>query len=151
MSTLNDETYNITEFKTSTITGEITAKQAGTMYTSIPYESGWKAYVDGKEVEINPIANEALVSVDLAAGKHTVTFKYIPKGFTISAIACILSILIFVALILFETFYLKKKKNRTLLTPLTNTALDNIVLVDNEEEASKQAASKKNNAKTKKR
>ncbi len=150
ISTLNDETYNITEFKTSSITGEITAKQDGTMYTSIPYESGWTAYVDGKEVEINPIANNALVSVDLTAGKHTVTFKYIPKGFTISAIACIFSILIFVALILFETFYLKKKKNRTLLTPLTDTELDNIVLVDNEDEDSKKSATKKTGIKTQK-
>ncbi len=137
INTLNDEAYNITEFKTSSITGEITAKQDGTMYTSIPYEEGWTAYVDGKEVEINPIANDALVSVDLTAGKHTVTFKYVPKGFTASAIACVFCILIFVALILFETFYLKKKKNLTLLKPLTNTALDNIVLFDTENESEK--------------
>lgn len=137
ISTLNDETYNITDFKTSTITGEITAKQDGTMYTSIPYEAGWSAYVDGEKVEINPIANEAMVSVDLKAGKHTVTFKYVPKGFTVSAIACVLCILIFVALILFEHFYLKKKKNLTLLTPLTDTALDDIVLFEEEEPANK--------------
>lgn len=118
---LNDETYEITEFKTSSITGTITAKEDGVMYTSIPYEEGWTAYVDGEEVEITPIANEALISVDLTKGEHTVTFKYVPKGFTVSFIAFILGILVFAGIIVYESFYLKKKKNRTLLMPMTSS------------------------------
>ncbi len=133
MSVLNDEGYEISEFKASSIKGKITAKQDGTMYTSIPYESGWKAYVDDKEVEITPIADNALVTVDIPAGTHTVTFKYSPKGFVACATVCILCLLIFIAIIVFETFYLKKKKNRTLLAPLENTLLDTLVLTSTED------------------
>lgn len=148
ISTLSDEGYEITEFKTSSITGEITAKQDGTMYTSIPYESGWKAYVDGEEVEITPIADNALVTIDLTAGKHTVTFKYSPKGFKACAAICVVCILIFAALIVYESFYLKKKKNRTLLTPLKTTALDELILIDtndndNQKKLKQQSSKKK--------
>ena len=29
--------------------GTINAQENGVFYTSVPYEEGWKAYVDGKE------------------------------------------------------------------------------------------------------
>lgn len=128
--TLNDELYQVTDFNTSSLSGTITAKEDGVMYTSIPYEDGWTAYVDGAEVEINPLANDALVSIDLKAGTHTVEFKYIPKGFVISVIAFILGILVFAALIIFENFYLKKKKNKTLLAPMTDTELNNLIFYE---------------------
>lgn len=131
ISALADESYNITDFNTSDITGTITAKQDGTMYTSIPYEDGWTAYVDGKQVEINPLANNAMVSVDLTAGEHTVRFKYVPKGFALGAVICIVAIIIFIAIIAFEYFYLKKKKNCTLLQPIAKS--DDIIFEDSEE------------------
>lgn len=148
---LNDEGYEITEFKTSSITGKITAKQNGTMYTSIPYEDGWKAYVDDKEVEITPIADNAMVTIDLPAGTHTVTFKYSPKGFVACATVCVVCILIFIAIIVFEAFYLKKKKNRTLLAPLENTLLDTLVLTYTDDTAqTKQKQPKKQHTPKKK-
>ena len=118
------------------------------MYTSIPYEEGWTAYVDGQQVEITPIANNALVSIDLKAGEHTVTFKYSPKGFTVGLILCILGIIAFVAVILFERFYMIKKNNRTLLQPITKA--DDIILEEPDDDiapekprANKPKASKK--------
>lgn len=148
LSLLNDEGYNITEFNTSDFTGTINAKTDGTMYTSIPYEEGWTAYVDGQQVEITPIANNALVSIDLKAGEHTVTFKYSPKGFTVGLILCILGIIAFVAVILFERFYMIKKNNRTLLQPITKA--DDIILEEPDDDiapekprANKPKASKK--------
>lgn len=50
------------------------------LYTSIPYESGWKVKVDGKTVPIKPI-QDALISIDLDAGQHEITFSYVPAGF----------------------------------------------------------------------
>ena len=103
------------------------------MYTSIPYESGWTAYVDGKKTDITPIANNALVSIDLTAGTHTVEFKYIPKGFIPSVILFTAGILIFAAIIIFENLYLKKKKNRTLLQPIESTALKELVFYEDDD------------------
>lgn len=137
MSTLKDESLEISEFEASSVSGKITAKQDGTLYTSIPYEEGWKAYVDDKKVEITPIADNALVTVDIPAGTHTVTFKYAPKGFVACVAVCIVCLLIFIAIIAFEAFYLKKKKNRTLLAPLENTLLDTLVLSSTDDTAQK--------------
>ncbi|MEE1077134.1 MAG: YfhO family protein [Acutalibacteraceae bacterium] len=151
INTLKDEGYEISEFEASSITGKITANQDGTMYTSIPYESGWKAYVDGEEVEITPIADNALVTIDLKAGTHNVTFKYSPKGFAGCATVCVVCLLMFVALIVYESFYLKKKKNRTLLTPLTNSALDELTLtIDDVNNAQKKQKQQKQQAPKKK-
>lgn len=137
MSTLKDESLEISEFEASSVSGKITAKQDGTLYTSIPYEEGWKAYVDDKKVEITPIADNALVTVDIPAGTHTVTFKYAPKGFVACVAVCIVCLLIFIAIIAFEAFYLKKKKHRTLLEPLENTLLDTLVLSSTDDTAQK--------------
>lgn len=124
---LNDEMYDITDFNTSEITGKITAKTDGTMYTSIPYEEGWSAYIDGEEVEITPIANNALVSIDLSKGEHTVTFKYMPKGFVLSLIMFVIGVIVFVGIILFEKFYMRKKKNRPLILQM-HSEMDKLVL-----------------------
>ena len=116
--TLRDELYNITEFNTSSISGDINVKENGMMFTSIPYEKGWKAYVDGVETEITPLANKALVGVELTKGKHTVTFRYIPDGFVVSVLLFVVGIIIFALLIVFEKYYLLKKKHRNLCLPI---------------------------------
>lgn len=143
---LNDEMYSITDFNTSEITGTITAKKDGVMYTSIPYEDGWSAYVDGQEVEIKPLANNALVSIDLTKGTHTVTFRYIPKGFIVSVIMFFIGIAVFIAIILFETFYLKRKKNRLLIEPM-KSEIDNLVLYYSSTNNSEDEKNPKNNSK----
>ncbi|HHZ05941.1 MAG TPA: YfhO family protein [Clostridiales bacterium] len=104
---LKEGLYNIDSFNTDSISGTITAKEDGLMYTSIPYEKGWKAYVDGAEVEITPIA-DAMVAVPLTAGEHTVTFKYVPDGFIPALAVTILCIGIFIAIIIIERAIRKK-------------------------------------------
>ena len=113
-----DELYNITEFKTSEITGTIDVKENGLMFTSIPYEKGWKAFVDGKETEIIPLAENALVGLKLTKGNHTVKFRYIPEGFVLSVCLFLVGIVIFALIILMEKNVLRKKYNRPLCKPI---------------------------------
>ena len=80
------------------------------MYTSIPYESGWSAYIDGEKVEITPIDN-AMVGVKLSEGKHTVEFRYSPAGFVPGLIISISCVGLF-ALFCAAQWYLGKK-NKT--------------------------------------
>ncbi len=91
-NTLTDVTYTDTS-----VSGNITVEEDSLLYTSIPYEKGWRAYVDGEPVEIAPYA-DTFLSLDLDAGEHTVVFKYTPDGLipgiviTLSGIlACVLS------------------------------------------------------------
>ncbi len=115
---LNDELYDITDFRTSEITGNIKVKNDGLMFTSIPYEKGWKAYVDDVEAEIVPVADNAMVALNLTRGEHKVVFRYFPEGFGIALIMFFGGIAVFAALIIFEKFWLVKKKNRSIVMPI---------------------------------
>jgi hypothetical protein len=73
---------------------DATVASAGLLVVSETYESGWKAYVDGKEAAIRP-TDYALRGVPLSAGHHIVEFRYEPAslawglwitGFTCAAV-----------------------------------------------------------------
>lgn len=103
---LGDESLNVTEYDDTYIKGDITAKEDGVMYTSIIYDKGWKAYVDGKEVEISSVKG-AMLTVPVSAGQHTVELKYTPEGFVSGWLITICSIIILVCCGLYD--YKKRK------------------------------------------
>ncbi len=87
--------------------GTIDANRDGLFYTSIPYEKGWQAYVDGEEVEITPVG-DALVAFPITKGKHDIVLKYKPNGFVPGLIISIICMLAFAAYCVF-TYILRKK------------------------------------------
>lgn len=104
---LKDELFNVTSIDSTNVQGEITVKKDGLMYTSIPYESGWSAYVDGEEVETTSVDN-AMLALNLTKGKHTIELKYSPAGFKVSLIVSLSAAALF-ALYCFAQWFLKKK------------------------------------------
>lgn len=95
---LNAQPYQVESASDTKITGTITASTTGIMYTSIPYDDGWKVYVDGKETSITPICQDSLTGILLDAGTHEVTFKYCPKGFIPGILITVICLLVFVGL-----------------------------------------------------
>lgn len=75
------------------------------LFTSIPYEDGWKVKVDGQQVETIKIW-DALLAVPLSPGKHDLEFLYHPKGFVLGLGVSSLTILAFAFL------YVMNKKNK---------------------------------------
>ena len=75
--------------------GTVNANEEQTLVTTIPYDEGWTAKVDGKKVDIKAF-QDAFISIHVPKGKHTVTFSYMPKGFIIGAISFIVSIGLFI-------------------------------------------------------
>jgi hypothetical protein len=70
--------------------------------TTLPYDEGWKIYVDDQQIEYNK-ALDALIAFDIkGAGEHTVRFKYAPKTFTLGLTVSILSTLLFALIIVLE-------------------------------------------------
>ena len=85
----------------TTIEGVIDVANDGLFYTSIAYEDGWKAYVDGKEVEITPLG-DALVAFNLSQGTHTIKLVYMPSGFILGVMISVIGLAILIACIWYE-------------------------------------------------
>ncbi len=77
---LKTKGMNIVEFDDGYISGNIECSEKCVMFTTIPFENGWNAYVDGKKTEIKPLVENAFVGVPLDEGKHDVELKYIAPG-----------------------------------------------------------------------
>lgn len=63
----------------TTVTGTIQAPRDGLVFTSIPYDKGWRAVIDGKTVE--PVkVGDAFLAYPVAAGEHQMSLRFIPMG-----------------------------------------------------------------------
>ena len=75
--------------------GTVNTAEDSMLVTTIPYDKGWKAKIDGKPVKISNF-KDAFLMIKVPAGKHTVTFSYLPEGFMIGAILFVLCIALFI-------------------------------------------------------
>lgn len=110
---LRDGGISLTDFSDTKLTGTMTAPADGLCYFSIPYDSGWRAEVDGEKAEITPVGG-AMTAVSVPAGTHTITLKYCPKGFA-AGICCTGA----VVLLLAASYVVEKKRGKTFLTPVS--------------------------------
>lgn len=94
---LIEQPFNVEEFNDTYIKGTITSKIDGLMYTSIPYDEGWTAYIDGEKTIITPL-KKALIAIPVSVGTHTIEFKYYPKGLSLGLIISFSSILVLLLL-----------------------------------------------------
>ena len=130
----------ITEFSETKIVGTFEADDNEILYTSIPYDKGWKITIDGEEVSKDNIISisDALIGVKVNSGKHTITFEYSIPYMNIS---CIISFVFTFILILAYVMYRKKvfifKKHKENLWEKSEGELpesdveDNIEISDN--------------------
>lgn len=118
---LADEPWELTEFSDTRVSGTITALEDGLFYTSIPYEPGWTAYVDGQEVELaatydpkreDVLLTDAVIAFPLSAGTHTITLNYRTPGLTEGLVISAAGLLLFALLLL-----LCRKKHRLFPDP----------------------------------
>ncbi|WP_455493371.1 YfhO family protein [Eubacterium sp.] len=72
---------NIEKHSDTKLEGTINAGYDGYLYTSIPYDEGWKIYIDGHEVKTFEIGESQLAST-IKQGKHKIKLVYSPKGLT---------------------------------------------------------------------
>ena len=87
--------------------GTINSNRDGLFYTSVPYEKGWRAYVDGQEVEITPVGG-SLLAFPLSKGEHSIVLKYAPNGFWPGLAVSLVCLAGFTAFCVF-TYVLKRK------------------------------------------
>ena len=119
---LSAEPFVIDHYTSTTISGHITAT-GGLMYTSIPYEKGWKVYVDG--VLTSPVTfADTMLAIPLSAGDHTIELTYSPDGLKDGVLISIVATGCFALLTLFSfMLYLsdRKKAKNAAVAKVTTT------------------------------
>ncbi len=102
ISVLQQGNLNVSEYKPHKITGTVTSSVNGMMFTSIPYDGGWKVLVDGEEVDTFALG-DGLLCFAVPSGTHTVTMKYFQSGLLPGLIITVLCIAVFLLLVLRKT------------------------------------------------
>ena len=108
---LSQSTLKCTKSTDTLIEGSMDVQEDGECDTSRSSDKGWRAFVDGEEVEITPISN-ALVAFKLSEGRHDIKLKYCPVGFPLGLTVTLVSIALFIGAILISK-KLKSKKEET--------------------------------------
>ncbi len=105
---------DVEEWDDGYIKGNITVNSDMTLFTSIPYDKGWRVYIDGERAEIKE-AGEAFLTVDLTEGSHNIEMIYYPEGLFLGMGLSAVSWIIFCILLL---------KRRTKIEEMTNYDID---------------------------
>ena len=95
-------TLTLNEWSTSHLKGTVTASEEHPLlFTSIPWDDGWKAVVDGQPCECESVMDNAFLTLRLAPGTHNVELYYDAPGrragLVVSIISLIVTLLIFIA------------------------------------------------------
>ncbi len=106
---LKGSEFNITEWSEDTLIGNINvAKGDELIFTTIPYDEGWKVICDGKEINYFEVL-DSLIAFRIPMGQHTLTLKYRPDCAIYGGMISIAGVLIFVGLCVAEYVWKKKK------------------------------------------
>ena len=82
---LSQSPLELSSWTDTGLTGSINTPEGGTMFTSIPYDKGWKIWVDGTAVSGRPVF-DAFLGVDLEPGEHKIRLSYEPQGLKTGAV-----------------------------------------------------------------
>jgi Bacterial membrane protein YfhO. len=80
------------------VEGFIAMREAGLLYTSIPYEKGWTVRVDQVDADIVPIGG-AMAGVMLDAGNHAVRFEYRTPGLLAGLLVTLAAVIVYVIML----------------------------------------------------
>lgn len=94
---LQDEGLELTSWKDTKLTGTITTAKGGVMMTSIPYDPGWKIFVDGVETDITEV-KDTFLGVELTPGTHTIELRFLPQGLVLGGLITALSLVLLLAI-----------------------------------------------------
>lgn len=109
MPLLSQAELDIKSFSDTEITGNINVPVGmTTLFTSIPYDEGWRVTVDGVKTEISKTL-DSLLSVRLTEGMHEIKLSYLPKCFTTGLTVSVVGLTVFASIVLIERLGKKRR------------------------------------------
>ena len=91
--------------KGNKVSGDIKVDNDSVLFLSIPYDKGWRAYVDGKKIKVNKIAGD-FTGISLSKGNHHIKLTYYSEGLFKGIIISLISSGLFIGYII---IHLRKK------------------------------------------
>lgn len=82
------------------------------LFTSFPYEEGWKAYVDGEEQEIVPLLEGGFIGLRLEPGEHEVELRFTAPYSLQGKWLSLCGLIFLMILIVLDLYDTKKVKER---------------------------------------
>lgn len=104
---LRESTMTLSEKTPRSIKGTIDVTEEGLFTTSVLYDEGFKAFVDGKEVEITPVA-KTFCAFELSAGEHEIELVFTPEGIYEGLVVSAFGLVAFIAVALI----VRKRRNK---------------------------------------
>lgn len=89
---------------------DVTLEKAQVVLTTIPYDRGWSAYIDGEKVKI-PTFKDAFLALPVPKGTHTIKLVFLPEGFKIGFGLFICCLILFI----FYNWWMVKEARQTKL------------------------------------
>ena len=99
ISILKERSFKEEYVNDDRIKGTVSAQKPQILVFSIPYDEGWTVLMDGKEVDVNALG-EALISVVVPAGEHTIELKFKTVGLTTGIIISLVCLALLILLCL---------------------------------------------------
>jgi uncharacterized membrane protein YfhO len=107
VSALKETTLHNQKIGTDTVTGTISLDESKVLCFSIPYSSGWSAYVDGRQTTLYQ-ANTKNMAIILDAGEHDIKLIYHTPYLRIGAIISFIAIIPLILVIIYSNKNRKK-------------------------------------------
>ena len=92
---LQKNEMNVSDMTDNSIEGTVNLDKDQYLFTTIPYDEGWHAYVDGEEVDVEE-TGDGFLALWPKEGQHDITLKFIPDGFVPGVIISIIGWLIYI-------------------------------------------------------
>ena len=115
--TLQAGQLEITSFKETRIEGTLRAEDSQILYTSIPYDEGWRVWVDGVRVphgDYLRIGN-ALLGLRIGEGEHEIVMEFEPIGLHLGLFVSVGTL----AILIFALLLHRRRSRRNALLPVT--------------------------------
>ncbi|MBR6365412.1 MAG: YfhO family protein [Lachnospiraceae bacterium] len=97
----------VTDFDSTHVNGYVNAQSNGILFTTIPYEKGWTARVDGAIVDTEKCL-DTFLAIPITEGTHKIELSYMPDGFMPGLWISLGSILFLVCITMLRSIFKQK-------------------------------------------
>jgi len=105
---LKKDNFSVSKFSENHITGNVNTMESKILFFSIPFDEGWKATLNGKDVKLYRL-NCGLTGLLTQKGNNNIALTFTPRFKNIGFIISLFSLIIFVGLLTLNYFENKKR------------------------------------------